>query len=93
MTQSKSAQPDRFVHDRLPLPEQRADMRYDLPALCIADQANLVDVLFSQIETRGLLGKPFLRSDKTMLTYADANLRINRIAQVLTDNFGLDIDT
>ena len=89
MTQSKSAQPDRFVHDRLPLPEQRADMRYDLPALCIADQANLVDVLFSQIETRGLLGKPFLRSDKTMLTYADANLRINRIAQVLTDNFGL----
>ena len=89
MTQASSAQTDRFVHDRLPLPEQRADMRYDLPALCIADHANLVDVLFGQVIACGLLNKPFLRSDKTVLPYADANQRINRIAQVLTDNFGL----
>jgi len=89
MTQASSAQTDRFVHDRLPLPEQRADMRYDLPALCIADHANLVDVLFGRVSACGLLDKPFLRSDKTVLTYADANQRINRIAQVLTDNFGL----
>jgi len=89
MTQSNSAQTDRFVHDRLPLPEQCAEMRYDLPELCIADQANLVDVLFGQIKARGLLDKPFLRSDKTVLTYADTHQRINRIAQVLTENFGL----
>lgn len=89
MTQPKSAQTDRFVHDRLPVPSQRADMRYDLPELCIEDQANLVDVLFSQIEARGLLDKPFLRSDKTVLTYADAHQRINRIAQVLTENLQL----
>ena len=52
-------------------------MRYDLPELCIANQANLVDVLFEQIEARGLLDKPFLRSDKITLTYADASARIN----------------
>jgi len=89
MTQSNSAQTDRFVHDHLPLPEQCAEMRYDLPELRIADQANLVDVLFGQINACGLLDQPFLRSDKTVLTYADANQRINRIAQVLTENFGL----
>ena len=89
MTPPNSAQTDRFVHDRLPPREQRAEMRYNLPELCIADQANLVDVLFEQIEVRGLTNRPFLRSDKITLTYADANERINCIAQVLTEDFGL----
>ena len=89
MTTSHSAQTDRFVHDRLPSEEQRAQMRYDLPEMCIADQANLVDVLFGQIEARGLTDKPFLRSDKITLTYLDANERVNRIAQVLTEDLGL----
>ena len=89
MTSSNSVQTDRFVHDRLPHSEQRAEMRYDLPELRIADQANLVDVLFGQIESRGLSDRPFLRSDKITLTYLDANERVNRIAQVLTEDFGL----
>ena len=89
MTSSNSAQSDRFVHDRLPPSEQSAEMRYDLPELRITDQANLVDVLFNQIEERSLLGKPFLRSDKITLTYADASERINRIAQLLAEDFGL----
>ena len=89
MSQTNSAQTDRFVHDRLPLPEQRAQMRYDLTELRIADQANLVDALFDQIKTRGLLDAPFLRSGKATLTFADAHDRINRIAQVLTEDFKL----
>ena len=84
-----SAQTDRFVHDRLPPPGQRADMRYDLPELAIPAQANLVDVLLGQIAARGLLERPFLRSDNITLSYADAAERINRIAQVLTEDFGL----
>lgn len=88
-TSISSAHIDHFVHDRLPLPGQCAQMHYDLPELRIADQANLVDVLFGQIEARGLLDKPFLRSDNIVLSYADANERINRIAQVLTENFKL----
>ncbi|MBC7648548.1 MAG: AMP-binding protein [Vitreoscilla sp.] len=89
LTLLNSAQTDRFVHNRLPVPEQRAQMQYDLPELRIADQANLVDVLLGQIEARGWMDKPFLRSDKITLTYLDASVRINRIAQVLTENFGL----
>jgi len=89
LTLLNSVQTDRFVHDRLPLPEQRAQMCYDLPELRIADQANLVDVLLGQIEARGWMDKPFLRSDKITLTYLDASERINRIAQVLTEDFGL----
>ena len=84
-----SAQTDRFVHDRLPLADQRADMRYDLPHLRVADQANLVDVLFTSVAERGLSSRPFLRSDKITLNYLDAAERINRIAQVLTEDFGL----
>ena len=89
MAPPKSAQTDRFVHDHLPPLEARAEMRYDLPELRIAAQANLVDVLFAQVAARGLMGKPFLRSDKITLTYADASERINCIAQVLTEDFGL----
>ena len=89
MAASNSAQTDGFVHDRLPPVESRAQMRYDLPELRIADQANLVDVLLGHIEARGLMDKPFLRSDRITLTYADASDRVNRIAQVLTEDFGL----
>ena len=89
MTNSHSAQTDRFVHDRLPPPGSRAKMHYDLPELCIADRANLVDVLFEHVQAQGLMDKSFLRSDKITLTYADASERINCIAQVLTEDFGL----
>ena len=89
MTTSYSAQTDRFVHDRLPPLQARAQMHYALPELRIADQANLVDVLFGHIEAQKWMEKPFLRSDRITLTYADANERINRIAQVLTGDFGL----
>lgn len=86
---SNSVQTDRFVHDRLPPLGALAQMRYDLPELRIADQANLVDVLLDQIKARGLMDRPFLRSEKITLTYADTDERINRIAQVLTQDFGL----
>jgi 2-aminobenzoate-CoA ligase len=88
-TQQRSAQTDQFVHDRLPPLGQRAQMRYDLPELRIADQANLVDVLLAQIQARGLMDKPFLRSDQVTLSYAEASQRINQMAQVLTEDYGL----
>lgn len=84
-----SVQTDRFVHDRLPPPDQWPQMRYDLPELQIPSQANLVDVLFERVEKRGLSDRPFLRSDRITLSYADASERVNRIAQVLTQDLGL----
>ena len=84
-----SVQTDRFVHDRLPSADQRAVMRYELPELHIQAQANLVAVLLNNIAARGLSNRPFLRSDKLTLTYAEAENQINRVAQVLTEDFGL----
>ena len=40
MRAKASAQTDRFVHERLPAPDQWPQMRYDLPELQIPDQAN-----------------------------------------------------
>ena len=84
-----SVQTDRFVHDRLPPPDQWPQMRYDLPELQIPAQANLVDVLFERADKRGLSDRPFLRSDKIILSYADAHERIKHIAQVLTEDLQL----
>ncbi len=88
-TTAHSAQTDRFVHDHLPSPEQWPQMRYDLAELNIPAQANLVDVLFEQVEKNGFFDRAFLRSDKITLSYADASERVNRIAQVLTQDLQL----
>ncbi|MES2979924.1 MAG: AMP-binding protein [Pseudomonadota bacterium] len=87
-----SPAPDRFVSDRLPLPEMRPQLRYDLPelqAVAALKSANLVDVLFQRIEACGGMDQPFLRSDRITLSYADALDRVNRIAQVLTEDHAL----
>ena len=84
-----SAQTDRFVHDRLPPPEQLPRFVYDLPELQIPDRANLVEVLFRRAFERGYGDRPFLRSDNLVLSYADALVRVNRISQVLIDDFSL----
>jgi 2-aminobenzoate-CoA ligase len=84
-----SAQVDRFVHDRLPPAEQLPRMVYALPELRIPAQANLVQSLFDKAFREGRADKPLLRSDKITLSYADALERVNRIAQVLTQDFGL----
>ncbi|OYY50117.1 MAG: 2-aminobenzoate-CoA ligase, partial [Polaromonas sp. 35-63-240] len=62
---------------------------YGLPELQIADRANLVDVLFRKAFDNGLADRPFLRSERITLTYADALERVRRIAQVLTEDFPL----
>ncbi|ABE42549.1 benzoate-CoA ligase family protein [Polaromonas sp. JS666] len=87
-SKAPSAQTDCFVHDRLPTPDQWPKLVYP-PELRIPDQANLVDVLFSRARAQGHADKPFLRSDRITLSYADALERVNRIAQVLTEDFHL----
>ena len=84
-----SLQTDRFVHDRLPPLAQWPELRYDLPELKIPAQANLVDVLLDQADRRGWSQRPLLRSDRITLSYEDTRQRVNRIAQVLTEDFGL----
>ncbi|MEJ8811590.1 AMP-binding protein [Variovorax ureilyticus] len=84
-----SAQIDRFVHDRLPPADQLPIFRYDLPELQLPDQANLVEELLDKAADRGFADKPMLRSPVRTLTYAEAAVEVNRIAQVLTEDLRL----
>ncbi|MBO9652006.1 MAG: AMP-binding protein [Variovorax sp.] len=84
-----SAQIDRFVHDRLPPADQLPIFRYDLPELQLPDQLNLVQELLDKAADKGFADKPMLRSPGGTLTYAEAAVEVNRIAQVLTEDLGL----
>jgi len=84
-----SAQVDRFVHDRLPPAEQLPVFRYDLPELQLPDQLNLVEELLDEAASKGFGDNPMLRSPQGTLTYAQAAIEVNRIAQVLTEDLGL----
>lgn len=85
-----SAHLDRFVIDRLPLPAQRAQMRYEGAQFLIADQSNCVaQLLDNAIAYKGWGNRPLLRSSKIILTFEDVQQRVNRIAQVLTEDLHL----
>ena len=84
-----SAQTDRFVHDRLPPPAQGPRLDYKLPELQLPAQVNLVQALFEGAARRGLADRPLLRSPRRTLSYAQAQLEVARIAQVLVQDHGL----
>jgi 2-aminobenzoate-CoA ligase len=84
MAQHPSAQTDRFVHDRLPPPEQWPELRYDLPELqALPAQLNVVQALFDRAFAAGHADRPLFRSDERTLSYAQARAEVNRFANVL----------
>lgn len=83
------AQQDRFVHDRLPAPDQWPKLCYDLPELQLPGRCNLVERLLDGASDKDWANRPLLRSDRITLTYSDVRERVDRIAQVLTEDLGL----
>ena len=84
-----SAQPDRFVHDRLPPRGQWPQLRYDLPELQLPDRLNLVEQLLDNAAAKGFAERPLLQSARITLTYADVRDRVDRIARVLVEDLKL----
>jgi 2-aminobenzoate-CoA ligase len=85
-----SVQVDRFVHERMPAPEQMPQLRFDLPELQFPEQLNLVEELLDKaVSAKGWADRPMLRSSRITLTYTDVNARVDRIAQVLMEDFKL----
>ena len=80
---------DRFVDERLPQPQLRPLMSYDLPGLHIPERSNLVDALMDRAAAEGWLDRPFLRSQRITLSYREADERVRRIAQVLIEDLAL----
>ncbi|OOG50492.1 AMP-binding protein [Polaromonas sp. C04] len=89
LTQSVSAQSDRFVHDQLPPPAQWPELRYDLPELQLPDRLNLVEELLDKAAGKSWAHRPLLRSPHITFSYADVQGRVDRIARVLTEDLGL----
>ncbi len=88
-TTAPSAQTDRFVHDRLPPREQWPELRYELPELRIAPQANLVQQLFDHVRDEGWIDRPLFRTAARTLSYAEAEREVDRMARVLTGELKL----
>lgn len=84
-----SAQIDRFVHERLPPADQWPELLYELPELQLAPQLNLVEELLDRAADKGFADRPLLRSPKLTLSYTEVRERVDRIAQVLVEDFGL----
>ena len=88
---ARSAQTDRYVHDRLPPDDQWPQLVYNLPELQFPPQVNLVvRLLDDAVHTRGWGSRPLMRSDDRLLTYAQALDEVNRMAQVLVHDLGLE---
>ena len=84
-----TAQVDRFVHQRLPAPEQMPALLFDAPELQFPPQLNAVEELLDKAAQKGFADRPMLRSDDRTLSYAQALGQVNRMAQVLVQDFGL----
>jgi 2-aminobenzoate-CoA ligase len=88
-----SAQSDSFIRDKLPPPEQWPQQIYDFPPAALDEilqpQLNLVTELLDKATIKGFSDRPLLRSPRITLTYHDVSDRVNRIAQVLTEDYGL----
>ncbi|HYB49109.1 MAG TPA: AMP-binding protein [Streptosporangiaceae bacterium] len=88
MRLSPSAHADTFCRDRLPPQEQWPEFRFDLPELSYPDRLNCAAELLDATMAAGA-DRPCLRSPTETWTYGETVHRTNRLAQVLTGDFGL----
>ena len=86
---TSTVQVDRFVHELLPADVQMPALLFDTPELQFPPQINLVEELLDKAQQKGWADRPMLRSNALTLTYAQARERMDRMAQVLVQDFGL----
>jgi len=89
MRLSPSAYVDTFCRDRLPPEDQWPEFRYDLPELTYPERLNCAAELLDATAVRLGADRPCLRSPSETWTYGQTVLRTNQLAQVLTEDFGL----
>jgi 2-aminobenzoate-CoA ligase len=89
MRLSPSAHIDTFCRDRLPPQEQWPEFRFDLPELGYPERLNCAAELLDATSLAVGADRPCLRSPTETWTYGETVRRTNQLAQVLTEDFGL----
>jgi 2-aminobenzoate-CoA ligase len=84
-----SAQIDRFCHERMPAAQDMPRLNFNRIELQFAQQLNAVEELLDKATSKGHADRPLLRSSAITFTYAQVRERVDRIAQLLTQDFGL----
>ena len=89
MRLSPSAHVDTFCRDRLPPLAQWPEFRFDLPELSYPERLNCAAELLDATSLAVGADRPCLRSATETWTYGETVRRTNQLAQVLTEDFGL----
>jgi 2-aminobenzoate-CoA ligase len=89
MRLSPSAHLDTFCRDRLPPPDQWPEFRFGLPELNYPERLNCAAELLDTTAARVGSGRPCLSSPTETWTYGKTIRLTNQLAQVLTEDFGL----
>ncbi len=84
-----SGHADTFVADRLPPPAAWPQITSPTPLFDVPERANVVSSLFARAHAAGHAGRPMLRSPHITLSYQEAEERVNRMANWLTQDFSL----
>ena len=87
--QIRTAHVDSFIRDRLPPAEQWPVLLLDRPEFRYPDRLNCVTELLDRWVENDAGEHPCLISPNESLSYGELAGRVNRIANVLTDRFGL----
>ena len=86
---SPTAHTDTFCRDRLPPQDQWPEFLYDLPQLRYPERLNCAAELLDATAAREGQDRPCLRSTTQTWTYGETVRLTNQLAQVLTEDFGL----
>jgi 2-aminobenzoate-CoA ligase len=89
MRLSPSAHLDTFCRDRLPPQEQWPEFRFSLPELSYPERLNCAAELLDATAARVGYGRPCLHSVTETWSYGNTIKLTNQLAQVLTEDFGL----
>ena len=85
----RTAHVDGFIRDRLPPAEQWPVLLLDRPEFRYPDRLNCVSELLDRWVEQGKGERPCLISPNESLSYGQLAERVNRIANILTQRFGL----
>jgi 2-aminobenzoate-CoA ligase len=84
-----SAHLDTFTRDNLPPPHEQPNFIFNMPELNYPERINCVNGLLDTWIQKGEGARPVVASPSETWTYAELASRVNRIANVLREQFGI----